>query len=87
MKPSRYPLKPATLLLLLLGLSLGGWGLLSVVFPELAPAWLAAALGQGEDSEKGDGNEGKNGRDDAGTGVAKTVDAKKGEGAGSGEDR
>jgi len=87
MKPSRYPLKPATLLLLLLGLSLGGWGLLSVVFPELAPAWLAAALGQGGDSEKGDGNEGKNGSDEAGTGVAKTVDAKKGEGAGSGDDR
>ena len=44
MKPARYPLKPATLLLLLLGLSLGGWGVFSAAYPELAPAWMSALL-------------------------------------------
>ena len=44
MKPARYPLKPAPLLLLLLGLSLGGWGVYSGAYPELAPAWMNGLL-------------------------------------------
>lgn len=48
MKPiRRRPLKPAALLLLLLGLSLGGFGLLSVVFPDLVPDWMSGGSGQG----------------------------------------
>ena len=53
MKRSRNPIKPAALLLVLLGLLLGGWGLLSVVFPGLAPARLTAAWRQAEAGEKG----------------------------------
>jgi hypothetical protein len=48
MKPNRRrPLKPAALLLLLLGLSLGGFGLLSMVFPGLVPDWMSGLWGQG----------------------------------------
>ncbi len=50
MKPDRPPLKPAALLLLLLGLTIGGWGLLSVVFPGLAPGWVAGLWGNGSQS-------------------------------------
>ncbi len=87
MKPRRRPLKPVALLLLLLGLSLGGWGLLSVVFPELAPAWLAGLWEQGGVGEKGAGTEGRNGSDGAGTEAAKTADAKKGQSGGFEEGR
>ena len=87
MKPRRRPLKPVALLLLLLGLSLGGWGLLSAVFPELVPAWLAGLWEQGGVGEKGAGTEGRNGSDGAGTEAAKTADAKKGEGGGLEEGR
>lgn len=44
MKLERHPLKPAILLLLLLGLSLGGWGVFSAAYPELAPAWMSGLL-------------------------------------------
>ncbi len=44
MKPARSKrLRPAALLILL-AVSLGGMGLLSVVFPELAPAWVGRLL-------------------------------------------
>ncbi len=62
---SRRPLKPAAWLLLLLGLSLGGWGLLPVVFPSFAPPWLAGLLAPGGTNRKTGGNaegEGQAGR-------------------------
>ena len=87
MKQNCRPLKPVALLLLLLGLSLGGWGLLSVVFPELAPAWWAAAPGRGGDGETGAGIEGMNGNDGTKPEAAATAGRGKWKGGEMGEER
>ena len=87
MKPRRRPHKPAALALLLLGLSLGGWGLLSAVFPELAPARLAAALGQGRAGGKGDETDRINAKNGTGGDAAMARNGKSGKDGGSAEDR
>ncbi len=74
---TRRAMKPAALLLLVLSLSLGGWGLLSVIFPGLAPAWLAAALGRSGGVGISEGEVRDRAEDKAGGQGAKTTDAQK----------
>ena len=76
MKQVRHPGRSAALMLLLLGLTLGGWRLLSVVFPELAPPWLAGLWGQRSVVDKGDGIDGRSASDQNSANAAKEAGAK-----------
>lgn len=85
MKFRKPPLKPMAVLLLLLGLSLGGWGLLTMVFPGLTPAWLKAVMEQGWGDQAGETGR-TDGSDSAGQTATDNHPAKKGAGTLFGED-